>query len=151
MPYEDKDKQREFQRNWVAKRRADWFSNKSCVRCGSQEDLQIDHIDPKTKSHLLKSLHNNAIWSWSEKRREDELAKCQVLCDPCHKEKTRENGDIGQVGSINPNSKLNEDDIVLIRILVAGGMSQVSVAKLYGVVKSSINGIIKGTTWTHVK
>ena len=48
---------RDYQRQWVARRRAEFFAGKACVRCGSQERLELDHIDPK-----LKVAHQ--IWSW---------------------------------------------------------------------------------------
>ena len=80
---------REYQRQWVARRRAEWFADKHCVKCGSTDELQLDHIDPKTKV-------NNSIWSWSVARRVVELEKCQVLCYPCHKVKTREQVPITQ-------------------------------------------------------
>lgn len=80
--YKDKDKQREYQRQWIANRRAEYFKDKSCVRCGSANKLELDHIDRKTKV-------TNSIWSWSEARRNEEIAKCQVLCSTCHKSKTR--------------------------------------------------------------
>lgn len=81
MPYADKKKQLEYQRIWTANRRAKFFRDKSCVKCGSKEDLELDHIDPK-----LKVSHK--IWSWSEDRRLAEIAKCQVLCSTCHLVKT---------------------------------------------------------------
>ena len=81
MPYKDKDKQRDYQRQWMIKRRATFFEGKSCVECGSTERLELDHIDPSTKTH-------HAVWSWSQKRRNAEIAKCQVLCYKCHKIKT---------------------------------------------------------------
>lgn len=90
MPYKDPEKQREFQRRWTASRREDFFKDKSCVRCGSQKRLELDHVDPK-----LKVSHN--IWSWSEKRRLEEIEKCQVLCRNCHQMKTREDMNWGQV------------------------------------------------------
>lgn len=65
----------------MARRRAEFFNGKSCVYCGSTSGLQLDHIDP------LKKV-NHKIWSWSEARRNAELAKCQVLCEPCHRAKT---------------------------------------------------------------
>jgi 5-methylcytosine-specific restriction endonuclease McrA len=82
MPYKDKEKRKEYARLWVAQRRAEFFDGKFCVKCGSAESLELDHIDPEEKIH-------HAIWSWSAERREAELAKCQVLCNTCHKEKTR--------------------------------------------------------------
>lgn len=81
MPYSDPNKQRQYQREWRAKRRADFFKNKRCARCGSTDNLELDHVDPKSKL-------SNAIWSWSEKRRLIEIAKCQILCTDCHKSKT---------------------------------------------------------------
>lgn len=83
------EEQREYQRRWVAKRRADYFADKKCVRCGSTDDLELDHIDPRQKV-------SHSIWSWSASRRETELAKCQVLCEQCHKEKTLDDMPITQ-------------------------------------------------------
>lgn len=73
--------QREYQRQWIAARRAAWLAGKSCATCGATDNLEVDHIDP-----LKKVTHR--VWSWSEKRRQAELAKCQVLCTSCHLDKT---------------------------------------------------------------
>lgn len=80
MSYTNREEQREYQRKWVAARRAKWFSDKSCARCGSQEKLELDHLDLTTKV-------SHRIWSWSWARIEEEAAKCQVLCAPCHDKK----------------------------------------------------------------
>lgn len=77
MPYTDKQKQREYQRKWVAKRRQEFFHDKQCIDCGSVNKLELDHVDPKTKIH-------HAIWSWSQERRENEIDKCVVRCSYCH-------------------------------------------------------------------
>ena len=82
MPYADKKAQREFQRNWLHKRRSTWLvTNGPCVKCGSTRDLEVDHVDPSQKL-------DHKVWSWSESRRDTELAKCQVLCRKCHLKKT---------------------------------------------------------------
>lgn len=81
MPYKDKKQQLEYQKKWMAERRRKWIEGKTCVKCGSAENLQVDHIDRTQKVH-------HAVWSWSQSRRDIELAKCQVLCQKCHQEKT---------------------------------------------------------------
>lgn len=77
---------RKRQREWKMARKREFFADKVCTRCGATHDLQLDHIDPATKT-------DHRIWSWSKERREAEIRKCQVLCGPCHKEKSTENGD----------------------------------------------------------
>lgn len=66
-----------------AANRAAWFEGRVCANCGVSGELHLDHIDPRQKV-------TNVIWGWAPKRREIELAKCQTLCVPCHKEKTRQ-------------------------------------------------------------
>lgn len=65
----------------MAERRAEFFKDKQCIECGSTMELELDHIDPNEKV-------SHRIWSWSQARREVEIAKCQVLCKECHKRKT---------------------------------------------------------------
>jgi hypothetical protein len=50
-----------------------------CVRCGTMEDLEFDHIDPQSKNfsicaHLTKA--------WNDLVAEAQL--CQLLCHACH-------------------------------------------------------------------
>ncbi|MDQ0241146.1 hypothetical protein [Arthrobacter bambusae] len=98
MAYSNAQK-RKYQREWCAKNRAAYLEGKSCVHCGSAGPLEVDHIDP-----ALKVTHS--VWSWSAERRAGELAKCQTLCVPCHKAKTKaqrptpEHGTISRYGSI---------------------------------------------------
>lgn len=77
MPYQDRDAQREYQRRWVAQRRAAWFADKTCSWCGGSDRLELHHADPEKKL-------NHKIWSWGENRRLNEIGKCIVLCRPCH-------------------------------------------------------------------
>lgn len=77
MPYKNRAAQREYQRRWVARRRDIFFGPRKCAWCSSRERLELHHLDASKKE-------NHAIWSWGEKRREAEIAKCIVLCRPCH-------------------------------------------------------------------
>ncbi len=81
------EQKREYQRKWLAARRAEHFQDKCCVVCGSIEQLELDHIDPDEKKY-----HPAALWGMSRTNpnRIAELAKCQVLCLEHHKAKTKE-------------------------------------------------------------
>lgn len=57
-----------------------------CVWCPNTYKLQFDHIDCKTKV-------SHKIWTWSKAKRDAELAKCQLLCEPCHIQKTIDNNE----------------------------------------------------------
>lgn len=53
-----------------------------CKLCGSQEDLEFDHINPESKIDCLTTL------TGSKDKFYEELEKCQLLCKECHKVKT---------------------------------------------------------------
>jgi len=82
MSTDRKEYFRNYQRSWIKNRRKMFFDGKSCEKCGSVEKLELHHIKPEEKEH-------HAIWSWAEKRRLAEIAKCQILCNSCHKKETR--------------------------------------------------------------
>ncbi len=83
MGYNDKAKQIEYQREWMRKRREQWFAeNGPCAKCGGSERLEIDHRDRADKV-------DHKVWSWTEEKRNAELKKCQVLCHECHRVKSR--------------------------------------------------------------
>lgn len=81
MAYANKEQQREYQKNWIAKRRSNYFLGKMCVDCGSKLNLEIDHVDPSQKI-------SHKIWSWSNNKMLEELDKCVIRCHDCHKVKT---------------------------------------------------------------
>ncbi len=82
MPYAINN-QRDYQRQWMRSRRDAWLMERFCVACGSIDDLEVDHVDPSTKS-----MNPAQIWSRSEPDRIRELAKCQALCAACHDYRT---------------------------------------------------------------
>jgi len=55
-----------------------------CVECGCTETLEFDHIDPTTKSFNISAGYHKP-----KKVLEEELAKCQLLCNKCHVEKSK--------------------------------------------------------------
>ena len=83
MAYKNRDKQREYQKVWIRKRRELFFRGKQCAKCGDDEFLELDHINPDEK-------WSHRIWSYSWENIMKEAAKCQVLCTVCHDEKTKE-------------------------------------------------------------
>lgn len=62
-----------------------------CIRCGGVTDLQFDHRNRETKLFVLSGCDLDKSW---EKILE-ELAKCDLLCDTCHRAKTVANGETG--------------------------------------------------------
>jgi len=148
VPYKDPDAQREYMRLWIKRRRDEWFAkNGPCNKCGTIENLQLDHIDPKTKKH-------HAVWSWSEKRRNKELRKCQVLCKKCHLSKTKVDGSYFKKthrGEKNGNSKLKIRDILMIRKRIKSGEKLITIAKIYGVTGETIRVIKTGDSWAWLK
>jgi ribosomal protein S27AE len=59
-----------------------------CNKCGSAEELEIDHVDRKQKSFEISK-----IWALAREKFLAELAKCQLLCKSCHRIKS-----IGELG-----------------------------------------------------
>lgn len=79
------NRKREYQLEWITNRRLAWIKdNGPCSLCGSSDRLEVDHVDRSTKS-----IRPAELWSRRKEVRDAELAKCQVLCYSCHKDKTR--------------------------------------------------------------
>ena len=53
-----------------------------CVKCGSKDNLDIDHIYPQDKTcHISRKMGSTNILN-------EELKVCQLLCQTCHRKKT---------------------------------------------------------------
>ena len=55
-----------------------------CIECGNTEALEFDHIDPSTKSFNISAGYHKP-----KEVLEEELSKCQLLCNKCHIEKSK--------------------------------------------------------------
>lgn len=64
----------------------------ACVDCGTEKDLEFDHLDSSKKSFDV----GKAFAGWSESRIEAELEKCVLRCKNHHLEKSK-NEDFGSV------------------------------------------------------
>lgn len=115
MPMRTREAQREYQRNWMRKRRQAWLSaNGPCVDCGSTERLEVDHRDYTEKV-------DHKVWSWSQSRRDVELAKCVVRCHSCHRVKTNAEFAVRFAGEKNPGSVLTSQLVQQARASYATG------------------------------
>lgn len=84
MKVSRKEYLKKFQRGWLKNRRLAWISeNGPCKLCGSSESLEVDHINREDKE-----MNPSTVWSRRKEVRDKELAKCQVLCEKCHLEKS---------------------------------------------------------------
>lgn len=81
---------REYMKARIAKRRAEAVKQLGgkCVKCGSSENLEFDHIDRDSKDPRAGGHGKGSMWTFSEKRFQAELVKCQLLCHDCHLAKT---------------------------------------------------------------
>lgn len=78
-----------YLRNYMANRRmvriaaATEFLGGVCVDCGTDQNLEFDHVDPLTKEFPIAS-----AGTISEERFWAEVGKCVLRCRPHHQEKT---------------------------------------------------------------
>lgn len=145
-----KREQRKYQREWIAKRRQKWIKeNGPCNKCGTWDNLEVDHIDPQDKV-------NHRVWSWSDERRKEELKKCQVLCEECHKTKSIKDQKRLGIGPFSDSFKpgttvLEESDVREIKRRLNKGESQSSIAKDFPVTRHAITKINTGKRWADIE
>lgn len=67
------------------RKRKQWIEDMGgkCVKCGSKEKIEFDHINPKDKKYNIAK-----VW-YDDSKVLPELKKCQLLCNNCHLEKTK--------------------------------------------------------------
>lgn len=75
------------QQNYLQKRRllAKTYLGGVCVVCGTEKDLEFDHVDPQSKEYSIsEGIAKHFAWN----KLVLELDKCQLLCKVHHWEKT---------------------------------------------------------------
>lgn len=89
----DTDRRRREARAFVA----DYLSNHSCVDCGEADHLvlEFDHRDPSTKVAAIAQLVGRGCWS--VQRLQTEIDKCDVRCTNCHRRRTRQQHQQGEI------------------------------------------------------
>ncbi len=104
MPYKDKDKQLEYQREWykqpnnnektknnIVTRKRElkrWFkelkNSLKCASCGENTSVCLDfhHDNEKNKDHNISSMIKRGF---SKEKILEEIEKCTILCANCHR------------------------------------------------------------------
>ena len=146
MPYSDQKKQNKYQREWVAKRRHNYFKDKYCLICQDNKNLQLHHKNPQNKIS-----HN--IWSWAKEKRLKELKKCIVLCKECH---TDIHIAIQRIHyQENPQDKYNykqrkfnkQQIINILNLYFNKSFSMRKISKLFNVHHTTISSIVQQKTY----
>lgn len=140
MPFKDPEVQRKYLRERCARLRRDWLlANGPCVDCDSWDQLEVDHVDSKTKI-------THRVWTWTEERRSLELAKCVVRCHDCHVQKTGARQEYAH-GTENGRSRISEEEVWLIR---RSSESTRVLAKRFDIGQRHIQKIRSGEKWKHL-
>lgn len=106
MPQKDREAYNAYQAKYQLKRYHDRMIEARtilggiCIDCGSSQNLEIDHVDWRTKTIKL-----NKLWSISKIRFYGELEKCTLRCKPCHTEKSRI--DMSEIAKATPGWGIN--------------------------------------------
>jgi len=56
-----------------------WYKGRTCVICGRCVDLHYVHRNPDERTFLINHMRH-----MNEDRVQEEINKCEVLCDKCH-------------------------------------------------------------------
>lgn len=83
-------------RYWKLKAEAHERLGGKCAECGSTEGLELDHIDPSTKT-----VEVSRFCSMSRVRFLEELKLCQLLCNEHHKQKSIQEQSVEHGGGLS--------------------------------------------------
>lgn len=83
MPLKNPDAQRQYQLEWMWRRRLTWIlEHGPCRWCGSVRDLSVSYRNPAGKTIKVAS-----VWGYSDEKRQKILEQCEILCKECHRKK----------------------------------------------------------------
>lgn len=138
-----------YQLAWIKQRRLDWIrENGPCARCGTWENLEVDHRDARDKLYNVTVLWSLAL---NNPKRIVELAKCQVLCESCHQWKTKARKEYIR-GEACSQAKINGDIVRQIRSMFAeGNYSKRALARRFGIDEKNVRLIIARKAWAHIE
>lgn len=109
VPYQSQEKQRSFHRKW-AKENPEWWEERRkrnrelvrklkegpCSDCGLLYPFYVMDFDHRDGSEKTLDIGKIANKHWSEKRILEEVAKCDLVCANCHRERTAKRGGYSQ-------------------------------------------------------
>lgn len=134
--YSDPEMQRKYQREWIRRRRESHLNGRRCELCGTGSELEVDHIVPLA---VRPRPMRHRIWSYSDERRETELAGTRVLCRRCNRAESYR-----AIGY--PGSKLDVAAVKAIRAEI--GTTPINeLASRYGVRPEAVRDAATGKTW----
>lgn len=78
------ERNRTYMQEYRAKRRSEAieYLGGKCEWCGSEQELEFDHINPEDKEFKISGYTGSIESFWIE------VKKCQLLCQSCHQFKT---------------------------------------------------------------
>jgi 5-methylcytosine-specific restriction endonuclease McrA len=126
-------------------RRDEWvIVNGPCARCGSNDNLEVDHLDPGSK--LIQPAK---LWSMApdNPKRIAELAKCQVLCETCHLAKTKAELRELHRGEKSSTATLTDEQAKEVKQRLSLGERSIDIARELKVSKNAISRIKRGVSF----
>lgn len=139
---------KEYHRKYYAKRKKEYVKllGGKCVKCGSVDKLQFDHIDKNSRNFKIAKIM---------KRKKEfvlkELKKCQLLCDSCHRKKSIKEKCFGPIKGEKSNlAKLKDVEVIEIKRRLNNGETCSIIAQDYNVTMSNIRCIKNKVSWSHL-
>lgn len=147
----DREYHRKYSIDYYYRKRAELIVllGGKCCNCGSVDNLEFDHRDPATKLFAISDLMS---YAWVKVL--DEVKKCQLLCQSCHKAKTILNRDHDlnrPRGEDVKSAVLTTELVVEIKTLRNQGKTLNELMRYFPLInKSTLHAVISDRSWRHV-